>query len=299
MSEEIQISKELGQLIAEGKVKIFADPEHEGLILIEVPDHLPLERGLAVREINGKLYYTALAYEAPKNYFEYINDPSLPAFPDTAAAHAFIKETAVHLQLHDLVQLWKNVSVVHESITSLTHIENAKSFSIKWSKRLQNGVDTSDIFIREFNKGIKYPNVATSGLRDFAHLRSVDKHAKNPKAAAEARAIGERHGIPPLTEQDGYGIFTRSICEVLMVAVHGALLRKATQQVIATAIKAGLVDILRDNSCDWRRFSDKWNSENVDRMVDDLEAAMVSDQLRIARFVRAAELFVLALEGWL
>src|SRR3954454_13920827 len=89
-----------------------------------------------------------------------------------------IAEFAIRRPIHDLVRLWHFASLVHESITSLTHEHHGNAFKITWSFQKANGVASSDTFTRGFNEGIKYPNVGLNGLRDFEHIRVVDKISK-------------------------------------------------------------------------------------------------------------------------
>ena len=298
--DENQAKEELGRLLSDGKLDVIADPENDGLVLIEVPKHLPRVSGFAVRELNGKLYYTALSYRAPKTYFEYINDANAPPFPTPSSAATFIRQTAIECPIHNLVVLWRKVGIVHESITSLTHTAQSRSFSIRWSAHLQDGVDSCDVYVRGFNEGIKWPNVAVSGqLRDFEHLRSVEKECDDPGSAAQFRNSRERSREPSLTEQEGYGVFARSISEVLMVAVHAGLVRKVAPSLISESVCEGLVAALKQSGGDWKAFVRNWNTEKLGLLVQDIQAAIVSDRLHIARFVKASELFVLALQNWL
>jgi len=240
--------EELGRLIAEGRVKIMKDPDHEGLLLIEVPENTEPIAGLHVREISGKLYYTCETYTAPESYFVYINDVSLPEFVDSKSAEQFIREKAIILQLHDLIIIWKKISHVHESITSLTHTENQEAFKIRWNTNLQQGVSSFDVYARGFNNGIQYPNVRMSGPADFQHMRATKKTPEDPELAAEAPTYSK----PPLEENEAYGVFARCIAEILMVAVHAAIIRKASRDIIGPTIRNALAELLIMNDSSWR-----------------------------------------------
>ena len=125
----------------------------------------------------------------------------------------------MYVPTRDLVAFWREYGAVHTSLTSLTHGHTGKAFSVVWSRILSDGVESHDNFARDFNQGIKYPNIRMSGLADFDHLRAVEKPAEFPAETNELRMI-DGH---PLSHREGCAAFSRSISEVLIVAMHAAL----------------------------------------------------------------------------
>lgn len=234
----------------------------------------------------------ALVYELTNN----LDKLRYMAFPEH-----LIRERCILVPVGVLVKLWEN-SVVHTSLTSLTHETHGDAFRIEWNPALNKGVTHFDVYVRNFNEGIKYPNIRMSGLADFEHLRFVQGPHK--KLSEDTLRICTSTGFSPLLDEildeiSGYAIFTRSIAEALIVAVHSAFIRKCRRAIIGQVIVSALSEVLKENKGDWKRFEETWGEERLDAIVDDVEAAIASDTLRLQRFVRAAEIFVLALENWL
>jgi hypothetical protein len=185
-----------------------------------------------------------------------------------------LREKGILKPISDLLVLWSN-SCVHTSLTALTHEEHGEAFRIQWNSALEKGVVHFDIYARNFNEGIKYSNIRMSGLADFEHLEQVTQ------------------------DKIGYALFARSIAEALIVAVHAGINWGCSRALIGKAIMLGLVDTLDGAHGNWKRFYELWERESLDSIVQDVEAALVSDTLLLQRFVRSSELFVLAKENWL
>jgi len=185
-----------------------------------------------------------------------------------------LREKGILKPVNHLLLLWSN-SYVHTSLTALTHEKLGKAFSVEWNSTLKMGMVHFDVYARNFNEGIKYPNIRMSGLADFEHVEHVDQ------------------------DKIGYALFARSIAEVLIVAVHAGINWGCERTLIGKAIMLGLVEILQDQGGNWTKFYELWNRELLDSIVEDIEAAIASDALLLQRFVRAGELFVLARENWL
>lgn len=210
-----------------------------------------------------------------------------------AVPEHLILERAILGPVGDLVKIWMHLSAVHTSLTSLTHETHGDAFRIEWNPDLNKGVTHFDVYARNFNEGIKYPNIRMSGLADFEHMRFVQRsHKKLPEDVPRILLDNV------LDEVTGYAMFTRSIAEALIVAIHAAIVHECRRSVIGQIIKFALSEVLKENKGDWKRFEEIWDEERLDAIVDDVEAAIASDTLRLQRFVRAAEIFVLALENW-
>ena len=167
-----------------------------------------------------------------------------------------------------------------------------------WSEDFALGVEYHDNFARNFNDGIKYPNIRMSGLADFAHLRAVDKPVKFPEHARKFIEVERSFGSAPLTHREGNAAFVRSISEVLIVAMHASLTWGLRQEDVQQVTCPTLASLIRENEGDDRAFTVAWQDEELDNILNDVKAAVASDVLELRRFVRCGELFLLALERW-
>jgi tetratricopeptide (TPR) repeat protein len=250
-------------------------------------------------------------YEAETpSYFAYLNDEKMPPFINERHAKDFIYNYAIYGPIHNLILFWKEENLVHTSITSLTHEEDGNSFKIEWCKDISQGISQFDVHVRNFNQGISYPNIAISGLRDFSHVKPVNKFTKQcyspqketvvPGSVGQSvREYFQTNNMTMLTEREGYAIFARSIAECIILAVHSGIIKNAEDSVISQTIKTALVDLLRENECNSNYFITKWENEKLYRIISDVKSAIVSDTLNILRFVRIAELFILTLEKYI
>jgi Tfp pilus assembly protein PilF/ribosomal protein L37AE/L43A len=220
-------------------------------------------------------------------YFTYLNDVNMPPFINLKHAKHFIYRYSIYKPVSDLISFWKR-GQVHSSITALTHEENTGKFNIIWNKDINQGISEFDVHIRNFNQGILFPNVAMSGLRDLGHVKFVENYFETSAATTVQDAN-------VLSEEKGYAIFARSIAECVILAVHSAIIKNADDQIIARTIKKALVDLLKEEGYETTEFESKWGQEHLATIVNDVKSAIVTDQLITQRFIRVAELFVLAL----
>lgn len=246
------------------------------------------ERNPMLRQLQWASYH-----EETPPYFAYLNDASMPPFIGNKHAEQFIYQYAIKQPIGDLIHLWKNLNWVHASITSLTHKDQA-SFKIEWSEVLSHGVKFFDVYARNFNQGMLYPNVGMSGLRDFAHIMVVRKGEETQEAKDFRSSLPDTH---ILSELEGYGVFARSLAECLILAVHAAILKGAEDNLIAGTIKNALVDLLRENQARYDFLEEHWEKDNFRRIVEDIHSAITTDRLQLQGFVRIAECFLLALEN--
>lgn len=211
----------------------------------------------------------------------------------TAFAHTAAKEycrISIQVPIHDLTVIWKRAGMVHSAITSLSHGDE-EPISIRWGPQASDGVVDHHSFARNFNKRIRYPNVRLSGLADFEHMVVVDK-AVEDRQRDFILAPGE-----PLSLREGYGVFCRSIAEVLIVATHGAVLRGARMRsIIAPIILEVLASLIESAGHTAVTLRTRWAEEGLFEMVREVDEAMRSDTLRLAHFVRTAELYILAVD---
>jgi len=207
------------------------------------------------------------------------------------------REKALRKPIHDLIVFWKKAGLVHTSLTALTHVDEA--FKVVWSKDLTQGVLDHDTYVRDFNEGIKYPNIRHSGLADFEHLRAVAKPTDEPEKALEAAEIGLKHGISALSQREGNAAFARSIAEVLIVAMVAALKWGLERKDVEPVTLATLVALLDENDGNGLAYRQAWQKSQLGGVFEDVQAAVASDILELSRLVRAGEVFLLCLEGWM
>jgi FOG: TPR repeat len=239
-------------------------------------------------------YSTALCYTAPMDYFAYINDPAtIKANEDLIE---FLRYHAIIVPLGDLTNLWMNCGLVHTSLTALSH--DADKLFVRWSKNLRGGVVEFATHAREFTQGILYPNVARTGLRDFEHIKNVAASVDVSHSLGWAKLSGE-FNKPPLSINEGFEEFTKSIAEGIILAVHASIVHKVPRQLIAPTIREAMCTILGEYDCDYQKFDTAWGWLNGDDIVKDIEDAINADILAMRSFVGLAERFVLTLEGWI
>jgi hypothetical protein len=230
--------------------------------------------------------------EGTNPYFAYINDPTRPPFISSGHATRFLHDLGVVKPIHDLFKLWLG-GLVHTSITALTHDEST-AFTITWHTLLVHGVVGFDVHARRFNEGIEFPNVGMAGLRDFAHVVTVETPFVNPEPHL-SRSVNSISGRLPLPAHEGLAILARSIAETLIVAVHGGIRGRADDEIISSAIATGLEDVLREEGGDCAAFMKVWKSEGLHEVVTDVRIAIATDVLQLRRFVRSTEQFILSL----
>lgn len=228
-------------------------------------------------------------------HFAYLNDEKMPAFINERHIRDFVGDLSLRRPIEALMKMWREVGLVHGSLTSLSHARD-NPIQIEWGPRATDGVIDHHSFARSFNDGIQYPNISMAGLRDFAHVEQVAK----PDVEDPERTLKSLLTVPGdlLTLRQGYGVLCRSIAEVLIVAIHGAILKGVRfRELIGPIIIESLSSLLEPPRYFPEDLLEAWEGEKLHRMVRDVDDAIASDTLRLSRLVRAAELFVLALEG--
>jgi len=231
--------------------------------------------------------WNAYARTKPR-YFQYINDVEMPSFINERHAREFIGQTSLQRPISDLTQLWNMAGLVHGSLTSLSHATE-EPIAVTWGPQASDGVVDHHSFARSFNQRILYPNLAVSGLRDLDHVCTVDKPVQDPSLLKQGGALSLR---------EGYGVYCRSIAEVLIVATHGALLKGSRHRsIIAATMLEAMAGLVESAGHAPEMLRTSWANERLSDMLADVEEAMDSGTLRLSRFVRTAELYILALEG--
>ena len=209
-----------------------------------------------------------------------------------------LRETAIYRPVHELIVFWKKLGIVHTSLTALTHAYRGEAFSIVWADDFSQGVESHDNYARNFNQGIKYPNIRLSGLADFEHIRAVQKPAEEPNENKKFIEICECTGDGPLSHKEGNGVFARSIAEVLIVAMHVANSWGLKRNEVEPVTLETLVSLIRENKGNAIEFERVWRAEKLGAVYEDVVAAIKSDELELRRFVRCGEIFLLCLEMW-
>lgn len=201
--------------------------------------------------------------------------------PDSPATSARLPDTDIPTRIQGRNIIYGNkhpvalkIAQEHGHSYLPKHLQTER-FNVYWNSDITKGVVLFSNYIRNFNEGIKYPNLRKSGLGDFEHI-----------IAAKRDAIG-------------FGLFARSIVESVIVAAQAGLMRKISTEVISHAIKVGLWEVVAEQGGEMTGFRRRWDQENLDEFVYDIQNANTTDILRLNNLVRIAELFVLAMEGWL
>jgi len=200
--------------------------------------------------------------------FAYLNDEKMPPFINEEHAKDFIYKYAINRPISQFLSFWKQLNMIHTSLTSLTHEHHNESYEVEWCEDVSQGILKFDVFIRNFNQGILYPNISLNGLRDFAHFKRIKKMSDNLDDIDKRRYI--------LSRKDEYSAIARGISECLILAVHSALVKKAKDRIICETIRNALIDLLRDHNCTVVLLNSAWDKEHFDKIVEDVKSAIVS-----------------------